>query len=187
MSWEMRWNIVMCQDPISAWSASYSGAQHLQPTYQPVATPHTGQCRQHQTLLPQQGNVLGGPFLNSLADSWSPGLDHSLGKQLIISDKIHKRTHQRPSVSRYCQRLLGLSSGWEDFRGPRWKETLFWSPSRKHFTVADKRLVSWLVRKVIRPVVGQMVEQSCYQYLWNFATTITDSQLKPLHKYLDKI
>ena len=39
-----------------------------------------------------------------------------------------------------------------------------------------------MTRRVIRPVLAELVEQICHQYIWRFAATITDTQLKPLSR-----
>ena len=48
---------------------------------------------------------------------------------------------------------------------------------------SDKKLVSWFHHKLLRPVIGDLIESCCYNYIWTLANTITDSQIKSLQKY----
>ena len=45
---------------------------------------------------------------------------------------------------------------------------------------ADRKLVSWLHRSLLRPVLGDMIEVLCYEYIWDKASSITESQIKSL-------
>ena len=49
-----------------------------------------------------------------------------------------------------------------------------------YFSAADRKLVSWLHRSLLSPVLGAMIEALCYEYIWDKATNITDSQIKSL-------
>ena len=46
----------------------------------------------------------------------------------------------------------------------------------------DKKIASWLHKQLLIPTIGELIELSIYKYLWEFASTITDSQLRPLKK-----
>ena len=46
----------------------------------------------------------------------------------------------------------------------------------------DKKIVSWLHKQLLLPTIGELIELCIYKYLWEFASTITDSQLRPLKK-----
>lgn len=44
----------------------------------------------------------------------------------------------------------------------------------------DKKIVSWLHKQLLMPTVGELIELCIYKYLWELASTITDTQLRPL-------
>ena len=46
----------------------------------------------------------------------------------------------------------------------------------------DRKLVSWLHRSLLRPALAEMIEALCYEYIWNRAASITESQIKSLKK-----
>ena len=46
----------------------------------------------------------------------------------------------------------------------------------------DKKIASWLHKQLLIPTIGELIELCIYKYLWEFASTITDSQLRPLKK-----
>ena len=46
----------------------------------------------------------------------------------------------------------------------------------------DKKIASWLHKQLLIPTIGELIELSIYKYLWEFASTITDTQLRPLKK-----
>ena len=46
----------------------------------------------------------------------------------------------------------------------------------------DKKIASWLHKELLIPTIGELIELCIYKYLWEFASTITDSQLRPLKK-----
>ena len=45
---------------------------------------------------------------------------------------------------------------------------------------ADRKLVSWLHQSLLRPVLGDMMEALCYEYIWDQAARITDTQIRSL-------
>ena len=45
---------------------------------------------------------------------------------------------------------------------------------------SDQRLVAWLHRRLLRPVLAHVAERCCYSFIWGLAATITESQLRPL-------
>ena len=46
----------------------------------------------------------------------------------------------------------------------------------------DKKIVSWLHKQLLMPTIGELIELCIYKYLWELASTITDTQLRPLKK-----
>ena len=106
--------------------------------------------------------------LSTTARPWNTNTNKSLTNYWNSSDTFQRKFCQnlleesvRPLIQSICSVFLIVSRT----SGPK-----------------DKKIVSWLHKRLLIPTIGELIELYIYKYLWEFANTITDTQLRPLKK-----